>query len=84
MDELSGGLERRAPERDEDAALAGEQAVLGALDAVRTGASFADLTLALYETAPGRPMAIELIHDPAAVDDATARRILERVLAFAT
>ncbi|MEJ2866090.1 amino acid adenylation domain-containing protein [Actinomycetospora flava] len=68
----------------EDVGLAGEQAVLGTLDAVPTGASFADLTLAFWETAPGRPMAIELIHDPAAVDEATARRILERVLAFAT
>ncbi|GAA4918381.1 amino acid adenylation domain-containing protein [Actinomycetospora succinea] len=66
----------------EDVGMAGEQSVLGALDAVPTGASFADLTLAFWETAPGQPMAIELIHDPAAVDDALARRILDRVLAF--
>ncbi|MHC1560102.1 amino acid adenylation domain-containing protein [Actinomycetospora sp. C-140] len=66
----------------EDVGMAGEQSVLGALDAVPTGASSADLTLAFWETAPGRAMAIELIHDPAVVDDATARRILDRVLAF--
>ncbi|GAA4800941.1 hypothetical protein GCM10023200_42210 [Actinomycetospora chlora] len=66
----------------EEATLASEQSVLGGLDAVPTGASVADLTLAFHETPPGRPMTVELVHDPAAVDDATARRVLDRVLGF--
>ncbi len=67
----------------EEPTLEREESVLGALDAAASGHVDADLTLSFAESAPGRPLALELTHRLAAWSPEAARTLLDGLAGYA-